>query len=194
MNIVFCREGESWGSLIANPRMIQTPDGSLQINNASLNDSGQYTCTVKNDKITITAELDVLSELCIQEYAKFHTYLIHNWYFIHNIAFNRSQLTKRILHSLSDKTVIVKPPLALRIQRGKPATLTCEYREDSRQDTPQVQWRKKNQKLSESVDSDKYAYRTFLTYCLEWISWAHERLYKWLTINVLGTWWMGPPS
>ncbi|KAA0707192.1 Neural cell adhesion molecule L1 [Triplophysa tibetana] len=108
-------EGESWGSLIANPRMIQTPDGSLQINNASLNDSGQYTCTVKNDKITITAELDVLN-----------------------------------------KTIIVKPPLALRIQRGKPATLTCEYQVDSRQDTPQVQWRKNNQKLSESVDSDKY--------------------------------------
>ncbi|XP_057175996.1 neural cell adhesion molecule L1.2 isoform X1 [Triplophysa rosa] len=108
-------EGESWGSLIANPRMIQISDGSLQINNASLNDSGQYTCTVKNDKITITAELDVLN-----------------------------------------KTVIVKPPIALRIQLGKPATLTCEYQVDSRQDTPQVQWRKNNQKLSESVDSDKY--------------------------------------
>uniref|UniRef100_A0A8C1PAF3 Neural cell adhesion molecule L1 n=1 Tax=Cyprinus carpio TaxID=7962 RepID=A0A8C1PAF3_CYPCA len=57
---------------------------------------------------------------------------------------------------LSDKTVIVKPPLALRIQRGKPATLTCEYQVDSRQYTPQVQWRKNGQKLTESSDSDKY--------------------------------------
>uniref|UniRef100_A0A8C1PC22 L1 cell adhesion molecule, paralog a n=1 Tax=Cyprinus carpio TaxID=7962 RepID=A0A8C1PC22_CYPCA len=54
------------------------------------------------------------------------------------------------------KTVIVKPPLALRIQRGKPATLTCEYQVDSRQYTPQVQWRKNGQKLTESSDSDKY--------------------------------------
>lgn len=60
--LCFYREGESWDSLTDNPRMIQLFDGSLQINNASLNDSGQYTCTVKNDKITITAELDVLSE------------------------------------------------------------------------------------------------------------------------------------
>ncbi|XP_021325404.2 neural cell adhesion molecule L1.2 isoform X1 [Danio rerio] len=108
-------EGESWGALVANQRMIQLSDGSLQISNASLNDSGQYTCTVNNSKITITAELDVLN-----------------------------------------KTVIVKPPLALRIQRGKPATLTCEYQVDSRQDLPQVQWRKNTQKLTESSDSDKY--------------------------------------
>ncbi|XP_056304624.1 neural cell adhesion molecule L1.2 isoform X2 [Danio aesculapii] len=108
-------EGESWGALVANQRMIQLSDGSLQISNASLNDSGQYTCTVNNSKITITAELDVLN-----------------------------------------KTVIVKPPPALRIQRGKPATLTCEYQVDSRQDLPQVQWRKNMQKLTESSDSDKY--------------------------------------
>uniref|UniRef100_A0A671TAB3 Neural cell adhesion molecule L1 n=1 Tax=Sinocyclocheilus anshuiensis TaxID=1608454 RepID=A0A671TAB3_9TELE len=108
-------EGETWAALEANPRMSQLPDGSLQISNASLNDSSQYTCTVSNSKITITAELDVLN-----------------------------------------KTVIVKPPLALRIQRGKPATLTCEYQVDSRQDTPQVQWRKNRQKLTESSDSDKY--------------------------------------
>ncbi|XP_059397547.1 neural cell adhesion molecule L1-like isoform X2 [Carassius carassius] len=108
-------EGETWDALVANSRMSQLPDGSLQISNASLNDSGQYTCTVSNSKITITAELDVLN-----------------------------------------KTVIVKPPLALRIQRGMPATLTCEYQVDSRQDTPQVQWRKNRQKLTESSDSDKY--------------------------------------
>ncbi|XP_073731454.1 neural cell adhesion molecule L1.2 isoform X1 [Misgurnus anguillicaudatus] len=108
-------EGESWGDLFTNPRMSLLSDGFLQINNASLNDSGQYTCTVKNDKITITAELDVLN-----------------------------------------KTVIVKPPKNLRIQRGKPATLTCEYQVDARQDAPQVQWRKNNQKLLESFDSDKY--------------------------------------
>uniref|UniRef100_A0A8C1P9W2 L1 cell adhesion molecule, paralog a n=1 Tax=Cyprinus carpio TaxID=7962 RepID=A0A8C1P9W2_CYPCA len=107
---------ETFGSPQPNVTwMSQLPDGSLQISNASLNDSGQYTCTVSNSKITITAELDVLN-----------------------------------------KTVIVKPPLALRIQRGKPATLTCEYQVDSRQYTPQVQWRKNGQKLTESSDSDKY--------------------------------------
>ncbi|XP_026055868.1 neural cell adhesion molecule L1-like isoform X2 [Carassius auratus] len=108
-------EGETLGALASNPRMRQLLDGSLQISNASLDDSGQYTCTVSNGKITITAELDVLN-----------------------------------------KTVIVKPPLDLRIQRGKPATLACEYQVDSRQDAPQVQWRKNGQKLTESSDSDKY--------------------------------------
>lgn len=73
--LCFYREGESWDSLMANPRMIQLSDGSLQINNASFNDSGQYTCTVKNDKITITAELDVLSELQMHEYTQLHTCL-----------------------------------------------------------------------------------------------------------------------
>uniref|UniRef100_A0A8C1XH53 protein-tyrosine-phosphatase n=1 Tax=Cyprinus carpio TaxID=7962 RepID=A0A8C1XH53_CYPCA len=107
---------ETFGSPRPNVTwMSQLLDGSLQISNASLNDSGQYTCTVSNSRITITAELDVLN-----------------------------------------KTVIVKPPLALRIQRGKPATLTCEYQVDSRQDAPQVQWRKNLQKLTESSDSDKY--------------------------------------
>ncbi|KAK9954145.1 hypothetical protein ABG768_016241 [Culter alburnus] len=108
-------EGESWGTLIANPRMSQLSDGSLQIRNATRNDSSQYTCTVSNSKITITAELDVLN-----------------------------------------KTVIVKPPLALRIQRGQPATLTCAYQVDSRQVASQVQWRKNRQKLTESSDSDNY--------------------------------------
>ncbi|XP_067226797.1 neural cell adhesion molecule L1.2 [Chanodichthys erythropterus] len=108
-------EVEPWGALIANPRMSQLSDGSLQIRNATRNDSSQYTCTVSNSKITITAELDVLN-----------------------------------------KTEIVKPPLALRIQRGQPATLTCEYYVDFRQVAPQVQWRKNRQKLTESSDSDNY--------------------------------------
>ncbi|TRY66476.1 hypothetical protein DNTS_005367 [Danionella cerebrum] len=103
-------EGESWGALVANPRMSQLVDGSLQINNASLNDSGQYTCTVSDSKITITAELDVLTA----------------------------------------------PILDFEDKRGKPATLSCEYLVDSRQDVPQVQWRKNRQKLTESSDSDKY--------------------------------------
>lgn len=69
--IILCvhREGETWGTLVANPRMSQLLDGSLQISNASLNDSGQYTCTVSNSKITITAELDVLSEFHMLEYS-----------------------------------------------------------------------------------------------------------------------------
>lgn len=81
MNILCVhREGESWGALIANPRMSQLSDGSLQIRNASRNDSSQYTCTVSNSKITITAELDVLSELYMRECSCLHAYLIYNWF------------------------------------------------------------------------------------------------------------------
>lgn len=81
MNILCVhREGESWGTLIANPRMSQLSDGSLKISNASLNDSGQYTCTVSNSKITITAELAVLSEFNMRECSCNHIYLIYNWF------------------------------------------------------------------------------------------------------------------
>lgn len=96
------REGESWGALVANQRMIQLPDGSLQISNASLNDSGQYTCTVNNSKITITAELDVLSAYFIFSiiYLYFHAAnkLMSNKIQSNNFHLNVFWTTHYILH------------------------------------------------------------------------------------------------
>ncbi|XP_072512524.1 neural cell adhesion molecule L1.2 isoform X2 [Salminus brasiliensis] len=108
-------EGDSWDSVLSNPRMTQLSNGTLQISNASRNDTGLYTCSVDEAKITITAELEVLN-----------------------------------------RTVIVDPPRALRIQKGKSATFTCEYQIDSSLATPQVLWRRSKKKLDEFSDGDKY--------------------------------------
>ncbi|KAB5546132.1 hypothetical protein PHYPO_G00068610 [Pangasianodon hypophthalmus] len=108
-------EGETWDSVMSNSRMNQLSNGTLEISNVSHNDTGVYTCSVGEDKLTITAELEVLN-----------------------------------------RTVIVKPPQALYVQKGKMATFTCQYQMDSNLGPPQILWRKTNKKLYESSDVDKY--------------------------------------
>ncbi|XP_058265684.1 neural cell adhesion molecule L1.2 isoform X3 [Hemibagrus wyckioides] len=55
-----------------------------------------------------------------------------------------------------NRTVIVKPPLELYVQKGKMATFTCQYQMDSKLGSPQILWRKTKKKLDESSDIDKY--------------------------------------
>ncbi|XP_035378184.1 neural cell adhesion molecule L1.2 isoform X1 [Electrophorus electricus] len=108
-------EGETWDSVMSNPRMTQLSNGTLVIRSVSHSDTGLYTCSVNEAKLTITAELEVLN-----------------------------------------RTLIVEPPQALRVQRGKAATLTCQYQMDNTLGPPQVLWRKNQKKLTESSDTDKY--------------------------------------
>lgn len=56
------REGQTWDAVMSNSRMNQLSNGTLEISNVSRNDTGLYTCSVGKDKLTITAELEVLSE------------------------------------------------------------------------------------------------------------------------------------
>ncbi|KAM9445583.1 neural cell adhesion molecule L1.2 isoform 2-T2 [Clarias gariepinus] len=108
-------EGETWDSVMSNSRLNQLINGTLEISNVFQNDTGIYTCSVGEDKLAITAELEVLN-----------------------------------------RTVIVNPPEALYIQKGKRAMFTCQYQIDSNLGTPQILWRKANKKLDESYDVDKY--------------------------------------
>ncbi|XP_060794489.1 neural cell adhesion molecule L1.2 isoform X2 [Neoarius graeffei] len=108
-------EKETWDAVMSNSRMNQLSSGTLEISNVSHNDSGLYTCSVGEDKISITAELEVL-----------------------------------------DRTVIVKPPEALYVQKGKTANFTCQYQMDNNLGPPQILWRKSNKKLDETSDVDKY--------------------------------------
>ncbi|KAK2825500.1 hypothetical protein Q7C36_019427 [Tachysurus vachellii] len=108
-------EGESWDPVMSNPRMNQLSNGTLEISNVSHNDTGLYTCSVVGDKLSITAELEVLN-----------------------------------------RTVIVKPPAELHVQKGNMATFTCQYQMDSNLGPPQILWRKTKKKLDESSDIDKY--------------------------------------
>uniref|UniRef100_A0AAR2LAY5 Neural cell adhesion molecule L1 n=1 Tax=Pygocentrus nattereri TaxID=42514 RepID=A0AAR2LAY5_PYGNA len=108
-------KGESWDSVLNNPRMTVLSNGTLQISDTSHNDTGLYTCSVDEAKITISAELEVLN-----------------------------------------RTVIVDPPRALHVQKGKSATFTCQYQIDSNLGIPQILWRKSKKKLNEFSDGDKY--------------------------------------
>ncbi|XP_036448228.1 neural cell adhesion molecule L1.2 isoform X2 [Colossoma macropomum] len=58
-------EGESWDSVLTNPRMTVLSNGTLEISDTSHNDTGLYTCSVDEAKITISAELEVLNRTVI---------------------------------------------------------------------------------------------------------------------------------
>lgn len=56
------RNFETLEYVMSNPRMNLLGNGTLEINDVSHNDTGLYTCSVGDDKLAITAELEVLSE------------------------------------------------------------------------------------------------------------------------------------
>ncbi|XP_038578506.1 neural cell adhesion molecule L1.2 isoform X2 [Micropterus salmoides] len=55
-----------------------------------------------------------------------------------------------------NRTVILSPPQALKVQTGNTATFTCQALVDLKLGSPQIQWRKNNQKLFESPSDKKY--------------------------------------
>lgn len=55
-----------------------------------------------------------------------------------------------------NRTVIVSPPQALKVQPGHTAIFTCLALVDPRLDFPFIQWRKNNQKLADSNSDEKY--------------------------------------
>lgn len=58
-----CREGGSRASpLLADPRVNQLTNGGLEISNVTREDEGFYTCSVLNHNLSVSAELEVLSE------------------------------------------------------------------------------------------------------------------------------------
>ncbi|XP_062871773.1 neural cell adhesion molecule L1.2 isoform X2 [Trichomycterus rosablanca] len=60
-------KGESWDSVMSNPRMTQLNNGTLQIHSVSQNDTGMYTCSVNEVELNITAELKVHNRTVIVE-------------------------------------------------------------------------------------------------------------------------------
>lgn len=57
--------------------------------------------------------------------------------------------------SLPDRTVILSPPQALKVQPGKTAIFTCLSLSDPKLGSPLIQWRKNDQKLFESHSDQK---------------------------------------
>ncbi|KAG7283817.1 hypothetical protein CRUP_034004 [Coryphaenoides rupestris] len=57
-----------------------------------------------------------------------------------------------------DRTVILSPPQALRVQPGKSAIFTCLALVDPKLSSPLIQWRRSSQKLFQSAAKDKYTF------------------------------------
>ncbi|XP_071380962.1 neural cell adhesion molecule L1.2 [Centroberyx affinis] len=57
-----------------------------------------------------------------------------------------------------DRTVILSPPQALRVQPGNTAIFTCLAQVDPRLTPPLIQWRRSGQKLFQSYSEDKYTF------------------------------------
>lgn len=57
-----------------------------------------------------------------------------------------------------NRTVILSPPQALKVQPGKTAIFTCLYLVDPKLGAPLLQWRKNDQKLFESHSDEKYTF------------------------------------
>lgn len=57
-----------------------------------------------------------------------------------------------------NRTVILSPPQALKMQPGKTAIFTCLYVTDRKLHSPVIQWRKNDQKIFESHSDEKYTF------------------------------------
>ena len=59
---VVSRENGSAFSLLADPRVNLLTNGGLEITNVTHDDEDNYTCSVQNTNLSISANLEVLSE------------------------------------------------------------------------------------------------------------------------------------
>ncbi|XP_035512810.1 neural cell adhesion molecule L1.2 isoform X1 [Morone saxatilis] len=57
-----------------------------------------------------------------------------------------------------NRTVILSPPQALKVQPGNTAIFTCQFLVDSKLSSPSIQWKKNGQNLSESHSDEKYTF------------------------------------
>lgn len=56
------RESSSIFAPLADPRVNLLINGGLEISNVSHDDEGIYTCSVQNSNVSVSAEVEVLSE------------------------------------------------------------------------------------------------------------------------------------
>lgn len=62
MCVSFIRESSSL-SILTDPRVNLLTNGGLEISNVTHDDEAIYTCSVQNSSLSVSAELEVLSEL-----------------------------------------------------------------------------------------------------------------------------------
>ncbi|KAJ8265457.1 hypothetical protein COCON_G00145560 [Conger conger] len=70
-----------------------------------------------------------------------------------------TDLSISALLEVLNRTMIVTPPQALRVQRGHDAVLNCQALVDANLDPPMFQWRMDRQKLFPSLTEEKYTFK-----------------------------------
>lgn len=77
---------------------------------------------------------------------------------VYNCSVQKTNLFISAELEVLNRTVIVSPPQALKVQPGHTATFTCSALVDPKLDSPLIQWRKNNQKLFGSDSDEKYTF------------------------------------
>lgn len=70
--VFFFRDSSSVSPLLADPRVNLLTNGVLEISNVTHDDEGFYTCSVQNTNLSVSAELEVLSECDTHTHTHIH--------------------------------------------------------------------------------------------------------------------------
>lgn len=69
-----------------------------------------------------------------------------------------SNLSINVVLEVLNRTVIVSPPLALKVLPGKMAVFTCQPQVDPKLPPPQILWKRSGKKIHQSYAEDKYTF------------------------------------
>ncbi|XP_074537445.1 neural cell adhesion molecule L1.2 isoform X2 [Halichoeres trimaculatus] len=86
------------------------------------------------------------------------TNVTHDDQGIYNCFVQSSNLSISAVLEVLNRTVIITPPQALKVQPGNTAIFTCEALVDQKLEPPLIQWRKNEQKLFQSHSDEKYTF------------------------------------
>uniref|UniRef100_A0A3Q3R0X7 Neural cell adhesion molecule L1 n=1 Tax=Monopterus albus TaxID=43700 RepID=A0A3Q3R0X7_MONAL len=164
-----------------DPRRTLTASGSLKLDDVNFGDTAIYQCRASNKHGTIITNANVyvveLPPRILTDNGNIYTFtegqkallecetfgpctalyfIALNCQLMHLMKFD-SALYVSLLSS-PDRTVIVSPPQALKVQPGHTAIFTCSALVDPKLDSPLIQWRKNNQKLFGSDSDEKYTF------------------------------------
>ncbi|CAJ1085237.1 neural cell adhesion molecule L1.2 isoform X1 [Xyrichtys novacula] len=86
------------------------------------------------------------------------TNITHDDSGIYNCFVQNTNLSISAVLEVLNRTVIITPPEALKVQPGHTAIFTCVALVDQKLDPPLIQWRKNEQKLFQSHSDEKYTF------------------------------------
>uniref|UniRef100_A0A674PMU2 Neural cell adhesion molecule L1 n=1 Tax=Takifugu rubripes TaxID=31033 RepID=A0A674PMU2_TAKRU len=164
------------------PRRSLTESGSLILKDVIFGDTAIYQCQASNKHGTILANTNVyvieLPPQILTENGNTYTFVEGQKALLECETFGSPKpkvtwalVPQRLMSTaprvvclisecllLPDRTVILSPPQALRLQPGKTAIFTCLYVTDPKLSSPLLQWRKNDQKIFESHSDKKYTF------------------------------------